>query len=136
MLKIYFYDTGLACSLLGIAKATQLNLHPLKGNLFENLVVGELMKERFNKNLPINLYFWRDNTGNEIDIIIDNGTTLYPVEIKAGKTVTSDYFKNFKFWNKITGVNDGSVIYAGNELQKRSSGITVMPWSNSASLLQ
>ncbi len=136
MPKLYFYDTGLVCSLLGITKAAQLNLHPLKGNLFENLVVSELMKERFNKNLPVNLYFWRDNTGNEIDIIIDDGITLYPVEIKAGKTITNDYFKNFHFWNKISGVNEGSVIYAGNELQKRSSGITVMPWSNSRLLLE
>lgn len=136
MPKLYFYDTGLVCSLLGITKATQLNLHPLKGNLFENLVVSELVKERFNKNLSGSLYFWRDNTGNEIDIIIDDGSKLYPVEIKAGKTITSDYFKNFQFWSKISGVNEGSVIYAGNELQKRSSGITVMPWRNAASLLQ
>jgi predicted AAA+ superfamily ATPase len=135
MPKIYFYDTGLACSLLGITNIAQLNLHPLKGNLFENLIVSELMKERFNKNLPINLFFWRDNTGNEIDIIIEEGTTLYPVEIKAGKTITSDYFKNFQFWNKMTGDNKGCVIYAGNELQKRSNGITVMPWNNSQSLL-
>lgn len=136
MPKLYFYDTGLACSLLGITKATQLNLHPLKGSLFENLVVSELMKERFNKNLPVNLYFWRDNTGNEIDIIIDDGITLYPVEIKAGKTITTEYFKNFQFWSKITGVSAGSVIYAGNELQKRSNGITVMPWNNTTLLFQ
>jgi predicted AAA+ superfamily ATPase len=136
MPKLYFYDTGLACSLLGITKATQLSLHPLKGNLFENFVVGELVKERFNKNLPLNLYFWRDSTGNEVDIIIDEGTTLFPVEIKAGKTITSDYFKNFQFWNKITGSSEGAVIYAGNELQKRSTGITVVPWNNMNSLLQ
>lgn len=136
MPKLYFYDTGLVCSLLGITQATQLSLHPLKGNLFENFVVGELVKERFNKNLPLNLYFWRDSTGNEVDIIIDKGTTLYPVEIKAGKTITNDYFKNFQFWNKITGTEEGAVIYAGNTLQKRSSGITVVPWNNIKLLLQ
>jgi predicted AAA+ superfamily ATPase len=136
MPKLYFYDTGLVCSLLGITQAAQLSLHPLKGNLFENFVVGELVKERFNKNLPLNLYFWRDSTGNEVDIIIDKGTTLYPVEIKAGKTITSDYFKNFQFWNKIAGTEEGAVIYAGNTLQKRSSGITVVPWNNIKLLLQ
>ncbi|SFF05951.1 hypothetical protein SAMN05518672_11512 [Chitinophaga sp. CF118] len=136
MPKLYFYDTGLACSLLGITKATQLTLHPLKGNLFENFVVGELVKERFNKNLPLNLYFWRDSTGNEVDIIIDEGTALFPVEIKAGKTITSDYFKNFQFWNKITGTTEGAVIYAGDALQKRSNGITVVPWNNTKLLLQ
>lgn len=135
MPKLYFYDTGLVCSLLGITKASQLNLHPLKGSLFENLVIGELVKERFNKNLPLNLYFWRDSTGNEMDIVIDEGTTLYPIEIKAGKTITSDYFKNFQFWNKITGTDKGSVIYAGDTPQKRSNGINVIPWRSSQMLL-
>lgn len=127
--KLYFCDTGLACSLLGINKADQLNLHPLKGNLFENYIIGELIKYRYNKNLPVNLYFWRDNTGNEVDIIIDRGTSLYPIEIKAGKTVTSDYFKNLQFWNKIAGTEFGSIIYAGQELQKRSSGVNLVPWN-------
>jgi predicted AAA+ superfamily ATPase len=135
MPKLYFYDTGLVCSLLGITKASQLSLHPLKGGLFENLVIGELVKERFNKNLPLNLYFWRDSTGNEMDVVIDEGTTLHPVEIKAGKTITSDYFKNFQFWNKITGTNNGSVIYAGDTIQKRSNGINVIPWKDSQTLL-
>jgi uncharacterized protein len=131
MPKLYFYDTGLVCSLLGITKASQLSLHPLRGNLFENLIVSELMKERLNKNLSVTLYFWRDNTGNEIDIIIDTGTSLYPVEIKSGKTITSDYFKNFNFWNKITGINKGSVVYGGNESHKPSKDINVVSWSNS-----
>jgi predicted AAA+ superfamily ATPase len=135
MPKLYFYDTGLACSLLGISEPGQLTLHPLKGNLFENLVVSELIKGRFNRNFPSNIYFWRDSSGNEIDIIIDDGTQLYPVEIKAGKTITSDYFKNFQFWNKITGISGGSVIYAGSAEQKRSNGIRVVPWHHSLSVL-
>lgn len=129
MPKLYFYDTGLACSLLGITKAEQLPLYPLKGSLFENYIVGELIKDRYNKNIPFNLYFWRDNSGNEMDVVIDNGTHLYPIEIKAGKTVTSDYFKNLQFWKKITGSEKGSVIYAGDMLQKRSNGINVIPWN-------
>lgn len=136
MPKLYFYDTGLVCSLLGITKSAQLNLHPLKGPLFENFIIGELIKEKFNKNLPVNLYFWRDNTGNEIDIIIDDGITLYPLEIKAGKTITTDYFRNFQFWSKISGVTGGSVVYAGSEFQKRSNEITVMPWSKVTSVLK
>lgn len=129
MPKLYFYDTGLACSLLGINHADQIRLHPLKGSLFENFVINELVKERFNNNEPNNLYFWRDSTGNEIDIVIDKGTSLYPVEIKSGKTVTPDYFKNLDFWNKIAGTTGGTVIYGGNQLQKRSNGITVLPWN-------
>ncbi len=130
MPKLYFCDTGLACSLLGINKVSLLDLHPLKGNLFENYIVGELIKDRYNRNLPFDLYFWRDNTGNEMDIVIDKGTHLYPIEIKAGKTITSEYFKKFPFWSKITGSTEGTVIYAGNELQKRSNGINVIPWNN------
>lgn len=136
MPKLYFYDTGLACSLLGITQSTVLDLHPLKGNLFENFVVSEMIKEKNNNNIPVNLYFWRDNTGNELDIVIDDGLTLYPVEIKAGKTVTNEYFKNFKFWSKITGEGNGSVIYAGNDPQKRSNGISVLPWHSSHRLLK
>jgi predicted AAA+ superfamily ATPase len=127
--KLYFYDTGLACSLLGITHVDQIPLHPLKGSLFENFATNELVKERFNNNEPQNLYFWRDNTGNEIDIVIDKGTCLYPIEIKSGKTVTPDYFKNFDFWNKITGTTEGTVIYGGDQMQKRSNGITVLPWN-------
>jgi len=134
MPKLYFYDTGLACSLLSIINVSQLALHPLKGGLFENFIVGELVKEQFNHNLPLNLFFWRDNTGHEMDVVIDNGTFLYPVEIKAGKTVTNDYFNNFQFWNKITGSSKGAVIYAGDAVQRRSSGITVLPWNNLGSL--
>lgn len=129
MPKLYFYDTGLACSLLGITQVDQIPLHPLKGSLFENFAINELVKERFNNNEPRNLYFWRDNTGNEIDIVIDKGTSLYPIEIKSGKTVTPDYFKNFDFWNKITGTTEGIVIYGGDQIQKRSNGITVLPWN-------
>jgi uncharacterized protein len=130
MPKLYFNDSGLACSLLGISKATQLSSHPLKGSLFENYVICELIKDRYNRNVPFDLYFWRDNTGNEMDIVIDKGTYLYPVEIKAGKTITNDYFKNLQFWSKITGTAEGTVIYAGHSSQKRSSGISVIPWNN------
>jgi len=130
MPKLYFYDTGLACSLLGIANVDQIPLHPQKGSLFENFVINELIKERFNNNEPHNLYFWRDNTGNEIDIVIDKGTSLYPVEIKSGKTVTSDYFKNFDFWKKITGTTEGAIVYGGDQIQKRSNRITILPWND------
>ncbi|KAA8485398.1 hypothetical protein BDE36_2051 [Arcticibacter tournemirensis] len=135
MPKLYFCDTGVACSLLGIKSVSQLTLHPLKGSIFENYVVGEFIKDRYNRNTPFDLYFWRDNSGNEIDIIIDKGTYLYPVEVKAGKTITSDYFKNLQFWEKITGSPAGAVIYAGNDLQKRSNGMQVLPWNRLQEIL-
>ncbi len=128
--KLFFYDVGLAVWLLGINGIDQISIHPLRGSLFETYVVGELLKRRTNNALEPNIYFWRDRTGNEIDIIIDKGTALIPVEIKSGKTITSDYFTMFKKWIEITGKKDekGWLIYAGAEHQKRSDGI-VLPWN-------
>jgi len=125
--KIYFYDTGLACSLLGIQSHEQLDLHPLRGSLFENLCVTEFLKHRFNQGLRANLYFWRDNSGNEIDLILEKANDSVPVEIKAGKTITSSYFKGVNYWKKLTKNDTGFVIYDGDSVQKRSSGITVLP---------
>ncbi len=79
-------------------------------------------------------FFWRDNKGHEIDLIIDKGNVRIPVEIKAGKTITSDYFKGINYWNEISGNKKGYVVYAGEQLQKRSSGITVVPWNEISDL--
>ena len=128
MPKLYFYDSGLVCSLLGIRNKEQLDLHPLRGNIFEGFIISELMKIRFNAGKPDNLYFWRDNKGNEVDVIIDKGNRLFPIEIKAGQTITSAYFKGIHFWNELTGNKEGEVIYAGDKKQRRSSGISVVPW--------
>ncbi len=128
MPKLYFHDTGLACALLGIQSQNQIQTHPLRGNLFENFVVGEFVKTQYNAGKQGQLYFWRDNKGNEIDLIIDKGDSLYPIEIKAGQTITQAYFKGINFWNKVTRTNGGTVIYAGDMVQSRSSGIDVKPW--------
>lgn len=126
--KVYFYDTGLVCSLLGISGVEQLPLHPLRGALFESLVVTELMKQRTNAGKPVNLYYWRDKTGHEVDVVIDNGLSLVPVEIKAGKTVNSEFFGNITYWNKLSGATTGYIAYAGNQIEERSNGITVLNW--------
>lgn len=126
--KIYFYDTGLVCSLLGISSVEQLPLHPLRGALFESLVVTELVKQRTNAGKPVNLYYWRDKTGHEVDIVIDNGLSLVPVEIKAGKTVNNEFFGNITYWNKLSGATSGYIAYAGNQIEERSNGITVLNW--------
>lgn len=127
MPKLYFYDVGLACALLGVQNANQLDLHPFKGSMFENMVVVELLKQRLNKGKSNNLYFWRDSKGNEIDIIIDNFDVLIPVEIKSGKTITNDYFKGLTYWNTMTRFTGGKIIYGGEDYQKRSNGIEVIP---------
>ncbi len=126
--KIYFLDTGLVSFLLGISTTAQLDFHPLRGALFENLVVSELIKVRTNEAKEINLFFWRDKTGHEIDVLIDEGLDLFPIEIKSGKTINSDYFKNLKFWMNLSQHKNGMVLYAGTQSQSRSDGIDVRNW--------
>tara|TARA_R110000868_G_scaffold141177_1_gene357448 strand:+ start:126 stop:1283 length:1158 start_codon:yes stop_codon:yes gene_type:complete len=127
MPKLYFYDVGLASALLGIQEASQLEFHPFKGTLFENMVVVELLKERLNKGKPNNLYFWRNSRGNEIDVVIDNFDELIPIEIKSGKTITKNYFKGLNYWNNLTGKAGGKIIYGGEDYQNRSNGFEVIP---------
>jgi len=127
MPKLYFYDTGLALALLGVENSSQLTLHPFRGNLFENLVVVEFLKKRYNKGKSNNLFFWRDNTGNEIDLLLGNDNLRIPVEIKSGQTISNDFFKGIRFWNKITNTEGGFLIYDGDIVQKRSGEITVVP---------
>ena len=128
MPKLYFYDTGLATNLLGIQKAEQLILHPFRGALFENMVIVELLKQRWNKAKPDNLYFWRDNAGHEMDVIMENAGEVKPVEIKSGKTITTAYFKGLLYWHHLTDSTGGLVIYAGDLIQKRSQDIEIRPY--------
>jgi uncharacterized protein len=129
MPKLYFYDTGLAASLLGIQQVNQFPFHPQTGALFENFILSEMIKARYNKGKAGNLFFWRDNTGHEIDVLIESGNELYPVEIKSGQTITSEFYKGLNFWEKITEKKGGTVVYAGSEYQKRSGDIQAIPWN-------
>jgi hypothetical protein len=128
MPKIYFYDTGLACALLGIQSVQQLALHPLYGSLFENMVVVELIKQRYHNGLTSNLFFWRDNTGNEVDVLAEEPDRLYPIEIKSGQTITDVLLRGLLRWQKISGLAGGTLIYAGDQRQDRSNGLRIIPW--------
>lgn len=134
MPKLYFYDTGLACALLGIHNPQQLSYHHMTGSLFENLIISELLKSRYNKAKNINLFFWRDNVGHELDIMIENSNGLFPVEIKYGKTITPEFFKGLLFWHKISNTQNGSIVYGGDVAQKRSNGVEIIPWNKSGEL--
>jgi len=136
MPKLYFYDTGLASALLGVENASQLALHPFRGSLFENMVILEIIKKRFNAGRPHNLYFWRDNLGNEVDLLIKYSNRLIPVEIKSGQTVTNEYFKGILFWNKITQTQGGYIIYGGDMRQKRSNELTIVSFRDLNHLYQ
>lgn len=113
--KIYFFDTGLACSLLGIRSEKQLAEHYLRGGLFENLVILEKMKNSFNNGDEPNLTFWRDSNGNEVDLIETVDNINKAIEIKSGQTYSADYFKGLKKWQEIshTPVENCCVVYAG-----------------------
>jgi hypothetical protein len=126
--KLYFYDTSLVCYLLRIKNVDQLESHPLRGAIFEGMVVTELIKKRANAGEEINLFYWRDKTGHEIDVVIDTGSSLLPLEIKSGKTISGEFFKNLKFWVKLTGEKKSYLLYAGSERQNRSDGIEIMNW--------
>jgi len=127
MPKLYFYDTGLALALLGVENSSQITLHPFRGNLFENLVIVEFLKKRYNSGKSNNLFFWRDSTGNEIDLLLGDDNQRIPVEIKSGQTISNDFFKGIRFWNRIAKTESGFLIYDGDIVQKRSEGITVVP---------
>jgi len=128
--KLYFYDTALVCHLLGIRNIVQLNTHALRGSIFEGMVVTELVKKRTNAGLTVNLYYWRDKTGHEIDVIIDNAGKLIPIEIKSGKTTHSEFFKNIDYWCNLSGVKHSFLLYGGSQTQKRSNGQSILNWRN------
>ncbi len=123
--KLYFYDTGLLCYLLGIDSTNELKTHYALGNIFENLVVSELLKQIKNSKSSSQLYFWRDREGNEVDIIIKNGQKLYPIEVKAGSSFSSDYLKGINIWNKFRQHESaGSIIYTGEQMKVKNTQFT------------
>ena len=131
--KLYFLDTGLACWLLGIRSSDVLALHPSRGALFETWIVAEFVKDRFNRGLPADLYFWRDNNGLEADLVFEMGTRLQPVEIKSGQTVTRDYMRAGQASARFAGSEalPPWLIYGGDESYERS-GLRVIGWRDIA----
>lgn len=114
--KLYFYDTGLLCFLLGIENSEQLLTHPLRGAIFENLAISEMIKEKFNNGKIPRLYFYRENAGREVDIVEENGVILNLYEVKAAKTFNKDFRKNLDYLKKNLPqytINNSLVIYDG-----------------------
>jgi predicted AAA+ superfamily ATPase len=134
--KIYFYDVGLACWLLGIKTVEQLQHHPLRGALFENLVVLEVLKSLRNQGLRDPLYFFRDSNGLEIDLLLDHADGLQLVEIKASQTVSAPLFKNLRTVSTLLGdrVRSQHLIYGGAERQDRT-GVEVLPYGQAETLV-
>lgn len=134
--KIYFYDVGLACWLLGIRTVEQLQHHPLRGALFENMVVLEVLKSLRNQGLRDPLYFFRDSNGLEIDLLLEHADGLQLVEIKASQTVSAPLFKNLRTVSTLLGdrVKSQHLIYGGAERQDRT-GVEVLPYGKAGTLV-
>ena len=128
--KIYFYDTGLLCWMLGIQGPDQLVTHPLRGAIFETFVVSELVKTRLNRGQRADLYFFRDSGGHEVDVIAEVGDRLQPIEIKSGQTLNRDFFTGLERWMALAGNKAvaPSLIYGGKESLERK-GIRVFGWN-------
>ncbi len=131
MPKLYFTDTGLACNLLGLEVATQVSAHYLRGSLFENLIILEALKGRYNDGKKSNLYFWRDNHGHEIDLLIENIDKLLPIEIKSNATAHMSFFDGLKYWQQLAGEDaiQGFVAFGGDDNFKTTFGDFVS-WRN------
>lgn len=135
MPKLYMTDVGLAASLMGIQNEVQAMAHPLRGALFETMIVNELMKNRLNAGLREPLWFWRDNSGTEVDVVLERGNELAAVEIKSGPAVSSDAFVNLRKWRKYAAERGSyAAIHAGlvygGEAGFSREGVEVLPWSS------
>ena len=122
--KLYFHDTGLACSLLDIRSASQVDTHFLRGGLFENMVVSGFVKRAWNEGRTPDLRFWRDSQGNEIDLLEYESDSVKAYEIKSGATFSPDFFKGLTKWAQLSGATPEqlNVIYAGTSSLNTSMG--------------
>ena len=127
--KLYFHDTGLACQLLGIRNNEQLFSHPARGALFENYVIAEAAKAYTHHRREPPIYFWRDQTGHEVDLLVEEAGDLFPVEIKSGATVHSSMFGGLKWWSKLADrpPHAAALVYGGKDSFTHGE-MCVHPW--------
>ena len=131
--KLYFVDAALAAAQMGIFTTQQLAVHPLRGALFETFIVGEFLKVRYNAGWPSNLFFWRDNVGLEVDLLLEEVEGLRPVEIKSGATVTDDMSRSLRKWLALAGDEalTARLVCATPESHVRN-GIDIRRWQDAA----
>ena len=129
--KLYFYDTGLACALLGLRTVEDLNRHFAKGALFENFIINEILKNHLNQHRLPKAYFWNAAGAHEIDLLLDAGGRLVPIEIKSGRTINPQFFDGLTYFQTASGAlpADSFLIYGGNDVQKRSIA-QVLGWQH------
>jgi len=135
--KLYFYDTGLVCWQLGIREVSQLATHPLRGSIFETLIISELVKTCLNRGERAIFHFWRDSNGNEVDVIADVGPKLMPIEIKSGQTLNLDFFTGLERWMDLAGDRaiSPALVYGGIDKHVRR-GINIFGWNAVSQVLE
>jgi uncharacterized protein len=135
--KLYFYDTGLLCSLLDIQSPQQLATHYLRGQIYESMVISEYIKHRFHAGLRSNAFFWRDNKGYEIDLLLEQADALQVIEIKSGETLQGDFFKGLAYFKTLSKQPDENffLVHGGTRRQTRQHA-RVLGWQHVADLLK
>lgn len=132
--KIYFIDTGLASYLLDIDSPGTMNRDKMRGHLFENMVIMDVLKSRYNAGLEANLYFYRDSNGNEVDLLVKSGQEYRCLEIKSSNTFHTDFTKGLRsFESAFPGlVADKTVVYAGEDMPVSSDGVSILNYRTAA----
>lgn len=127
--KLYFIDVGLAAYLLDIQDEVHIKNHPLRGALFETFIITEILKKRFNSVKTNNLYYFHDNVGNEIDILMDRGNEIIPIEVKSGRTVNDEFFRNLHYYRKLNPTVKESWLVYGGDTYYHENGHTICPYN-------
>jgi predicted AAA+ superfamily ATPase len=129
--KLYFYDTGLLCHVLGIRDVNTFDKNPSRGNIFENLIVAEYQKKNAHQYLHNEYWFWRDSNGHEVDLLTQNGNAFDIFEIKSTLTILPEHFKGMNFFDEISNGQAGrkTLVYGGSENQMRTN-YSVLGWRN------
>jgi predicted AAA+ superfamily ATPase len=127
--KLYFYDTGLLCHLLGITDAEQVRVHHGRGEIFENFIIADAHKRYANGGEPANLSFWQNQSGVEIDLIIEGGGSSHAIEIKSGETMVPNFLRNLHYWRNLANERSATLVYAGQQ-RLRQDDIDIVPWKD------
>ena len=136
--KLYFHDTGLAAWLLGIRDTSSMNVHPMRGALFENLCISDYIKHLRHTGASGAPYFWRDNIGNEVDLLIDHASRLWPVEFKSGETFQFSWLKSLHTWQRhaVAAPQGEALLISGAPFNTALEGVGVAHWRDALMTLQ
>lgn len=132
--KLYFYDTGLLCYLLGLKSTSAIQKSQVYGALFENWLISEIRKNGFNKGQNNNMYFFRDSTGNEVDLILEREEGPLAIEIKSNIKINTNMFKGLKYWQKFQPNSHGILLHGGKANEMIGDRMSALPWTEVANI--